>query len=211
MLLLVVNALGTIYGFYWYGNQLAQTPWHFIPFVPDSPTASLFFVVVLVAFLMKKNVGLIEALAAVTLLKYGIWAVVMNTFQVMEGAPMHWQILMLNLSHAGMALQALLFLPFMRIKAWHLGVALTWTVVNDVIDYVFGMHPWISSVIMPYIQQIGVFTFFIRFGFGYACLLIKCSQTCASVKLALIQQVYSCPSSHRLTIRGGNERCGERF
>lgn len=159
MLLLVVNALGTIYGFYWYGNQLAQTPWHFIPFVPDSPTASLFFVVVLVAFLMKKNVGLIEALAAVTLLKYGIWAVVMNTFQVMEGAPMHWQILMLNLSHAGMALQALLFLPFMRIKAWHLGVALTWTVVNDVIDYVFGMHPWISSVIMPYIQQIGVFTF----------------------------------------------------
>ncbi|WP_035398377.1 DUF1405 domain-containing protein [Shouchella miscanthi] len=159
MLLLVVNALGTIYGFYWYGNQLAQTPWHFIPFVPDSPTASLFFVVVLVAFLMKKNVGLIEALAAVTLLKYGIWAVVMNTFQVMEGAPMHWQILMLNLSHAGMALQALLFLPFMRIKAWHLGVALTWTVFNDVIDYVFGMHPWISSVIMPYIQQIGVFTF----------------------------------------------------
>ncbi|MBG9784519.1 DUF1405 domain-containing protein [Shouchella lehensis] len=159
LLLLVVNALGTIYGFYWYGNQLAQTPWHFIPFVPDSPTASLFFVVVLVAFLMKKNVGLIEALAAVTLLKYGIWAVAMNTFQVMEGAPMHWQIIMLNFSHAGMALQALLFLPFMRIKAWHLGVALTWTVWNDVIDYVFGMHPWISRVIMPYIDQIGVFTF----------------------------------------------------
>ncbi|MFS0786784.1 DUF1405 domain-containing protein [Shouchella sp. 1P09AA] len=159
LLLLMINVVGTVYGFIWYGNQLEQTPWQFVIFVPDSPTASFFFVFVLIAFLMKKNIGLIEALAAVTLMKYGIWAVVMNTFQVMEGAPMHWQIIMLNLSHAGMALQALLFLPFMRIKRWHLAVALAWTVLNDVIDYFFGMHPWLSTVIMPYINQIGIFTF----------------------------------------------------
>lgn len=84
----------------------------FLLFVPDSPTASLFFVLVLIGFLLRKQSGLIEALAAVTLLKYGVWAVVMNTFQVLEGAPLHWTIIMLNLSHAGMALQALLFMPF---------------------------------------------------------------------------------------------------
>ncbi|WP_054711581.1 DUF1405 domain-containing protein [Bacillus sp. JCM 19041] len=159
--LLIVNALGTIYGFIWYGDQLQQTPWQFVIFVPDSPTASLFFVFVLVGFLTRKQFGLIEALAAVTLIKYGVWAVVMNTFQVFEGAPMHWTIWMLNLSHAGMAIQAVLFAPFYKIKRWHLGVALIWTVHNDVIDYFFDMHPWLSQRIMPYIDQIGWFTFFL--------------------------------------------------
>ncbi|MCM3549040.1 DUF1405 domain-containing protein [Alkalihalobacillus clausii] len=158
-LLLIINVLGTIYGFYWYGDQLAATPLHFIWFVPDSPTASLFFVFVLIGFLIRKQSGLIEALAAVTLLKYGVWAVVMNTFQVMEGAPLHWQIIMLNVSHAGMALQALLFMPYFRIKKGHLAAALLWTVFNDFIDYHFHMHPWLSTRIMPYIDGIGWFTF----------------------------------------------------
>lgn len=50
-LLLIINLLGTLYGYYWYKWQLVQTPLHFLPFVPDSPTASLFFVFVLIAFL----------------------------------------------------------------------------------------------------------------------------------------------------------------
>lgn len=50
-LLLLINFLGTIYGYLWYGNQLAITPNKYKIFVPDSPTASLFFVVVLIAFL----------------------------------------------------------------------------------------------------------------------------------------------------------------
>lgn len=54
ILLLLVNVPGTIYGYVWYWNQLKATPWYFTPFVPDSPTASLFFVFVLVAFLLKK-------------------------------------------------------------------------------------------------------------------------------------------------------------
>lgn len=41
-LLLFVNAAGTVYGYYWYRYQLAETPPVFLPFVPDSPTASLF-------------------------------------------------------------------------------------------------------------------------------------------------------------------------
>lgn len=42
-LLFAVNAAGTAYGYYWYRYQLADTPPLFLPFVPDSPTASLFF------------------------------------------------------------------------------------------------------------------------------------------------------------------------
>ena len=159
VLLLLINVPGTIYGYIWYWNQLKATPWYFTPFVPDSPTASLFFVFVLIAFLMKKNWPLFEALAGVTLLKYGIWAVVMNSSAVIAGAPLTSDIIMLNLSHAGMAIQALIYAPYFRLKARHLVAALIWTVHNDIIDYVFLMFPWLSSGLMPYVPQIGYFTF----------------------------------------------------
>ncbi|TSB47172.1 DUF1405 domain-containing protein [Alkalicoccobacillus porphyridii] len=158
-LLLLINVPGTIYGFIWYWNQLKATPWYFVPFVPDSPTASLFFVFVLIAFLLRTNWPLMEALAGVTLIKYGIWAVVMNSSAVLAGAPLSSDIIMLNLSHAGMALQAIIYAPFFRLKAWHLVAAAVWTVHNDIIDYVFGMFPWLSQGLLPYLPQIGYFTF----------------------------------------------------
>ena len=42
-LLFFVNLLGTIYGYIWYESQLSTTEPKFLLFVPDSPTASLFF------------------------------------------------------------------------------------------------------------------------------------------------------------------------
>ena len=71
-LLFIINLLGTAYGYYWYGSQLENTPAIFLAFVPDSPTASLFFVFVLLGFLLRRNFGLMEALAIITLFKYGI-------------------------------------------------------------------------------------------------------------------------------------------
>ena len=40
--LIICNVAGTIYGYDWYSGQLYITPRYFKPFVPDSPTASLF-------------------------------------------------------------------------------------------------------------------------------------------------------------------------
>ncbi|WP_425288561.1 DUF1405 domain-containing protein [Salibacterium halotolerans] len=159
--LLIVNGLGTIYGYWWYNVQLVETPPVFLIFVPDSPTASLFFCGVLVFFLFKKHNGLLEALAAVTLLKYGTWAVVMNISAGAAGGDLNWTHYMLIVSHAAMAVQALLFLPYYRIKAWHLAAAAVWTVHNDIIDYVYGMYPWVSPVLSDDIMHIGYFTFWL--------------------------------------------------
>jgi uncharacterized membrane protein YpjA len=157
--LLIVNIAGTIYGFYWYGDQLKETPAIFIPFVPDSPTASLFFVFVLLAFLLKKNWPLLEALAIVTLFKYGIWAVVMNILvYFVQG--LDWQGYMLIFSHFAMAVEGLLYAPFYRIKWSHLIVAAIWTLHNDIIDYVFFMMPKYEMLDM-YTKQIGYFTFWL--------------------------------------------------
>lgn len=159
-ILLVVNIVGTIYGYYWYGWQLKETPSKFLIFVPDSPTASLFFVFVIIAFLLKKNWPWVESLAIVTLFKYGIWAVVMNVLVFIVNGELDGIGLMLVFSHLAMALQGLLYAPFYRFKWWHLVVTGIWTLHNDVIDYVFFMLPR-YHVLDLYIPQIGYFTFWL--------------------------------------------------
>ena len=159
-LLLIINIAGTIYGYIWYGPQLSETPAIFLPFVPDSPTASLFFVFVLIAFLLGKNWPLFEALAIITLIKYGIWAVVMNLLVFNVTGELDFIALMLIFSHGAMAVQGMLFAPFYRIKGWHIVIATIWTLHNDVIDYVFFMLPS-YPILNLYTPQIGYFTFWL--------------------------------------------------
>lgn len=160
ILLFIVNLLGTIYGYIWYESQLKITPLVFIPFVPDSPTASLFFTIFLFFFIFNKNVPYIEALAVTTLFKYGIWAVVMNVFTLIVNGSLDWQGYMLIASHGAMAVQGLLYIPYYKIKLKHLTVAGIVLLHNDIIDYVFGMMPIYSSL-TDYMKEIGYFTFWL--------------------------------------------------
>ena len=168
-LLLIINIFGTIYGYYWYKGQLAVTPPIFIAFVPDSPTASLFFCIAIIGWLIGKNFGLFEALAIVSLFKYGIWAVAMNllTFSV-EGS-VSLIAMMLIVSHAAMAIEGILYAPYYRVKPWHLITAAIVVLHNEIIDYVYGMMPT-YSVLNQYIPQIAYFTFWLSLlsiGVGY--------------------------------------------
>lgn len=158
--LFIINLLGTIYGFIWYKGQLAITPPIFLPFVPDSPTASLFFTIFLLFFIFGKNIPYIEALGMTTLFKYGIWAVMMNLFTLYIDGSLSWQGYMLIISHGAMAVQGLLYAPFYAIKWRHLAVAAIWILHNDIIDYVFGMMPIYSSL-TAYMNEIGYFTFWL--------------------------------------------------
>ncbi|MCM3401845.1 MULTISPECIES: DUF1405 domain-containing protein [Cytobacillus] len=168
ILLLVINTAGTIYGYVWYKWQLVDTPPIFLPFVPDSPTASLFFMFVLIAFLLGKNWPLFEALAIVTLIKYGIWAVVMNLLVFQVTGELDPVALMLIFSHGAMAVQGVLYAPFYRFKLWHLVLTAIWTLHNDVIDYVFFMLPR-YPILNLYTPQIGYFTFWLSiFSLGTA-------------------------------------------
>lgn len=158
--LFIINVIGTLYGYWWYQVQLVDTPIHFLLFVPDSPTASLFFCIFLFFFMQGKNVPYIEALGLVTLFKYGIWAVAMNILTLIVEGDLVWQGYMLIASHGAMALQGLLYAPYYKIKLRHLLVAAVWTVHNDIIDYVYGMMPRYSSL-SNYMDHIGYFTFWL--------------------------------------------------
>lgn len=160
ILLLIINIFGTIYGYIWYKGQLIETDPIYLIFVPDSPTACLFFVIALIGLLLKKNWGLFEALSLISLFKYGIWAVVMNILTLLVSGSLHWTGYMLIASHLAMAIQGLLYSPFFRIKVWHIMVAAIFTLHNEIIDYVFGQMPRYGDLSI-YINEIGYFTFWL--------------------------------------------------
>jgi len=140
--------------------QLQMTEPHFWIFVPDSPTASLFFCLALLGWIVGRNFKLVEALALITLVKYGLWAVVMNMMTLWETGSIGPEGWMLVASHFAMAVQAVLYSSFYRFGIVHIVLAAIWTLHNDVIDYVFGQMP-IYYDIMKYMQPIGYFTFWL--------------------------------------------------
>lgn len=166
-LLLFINLSGTVYGYDWYKWQLVITEPKYWLFVPDSPTASLFFTLAIIGWLINRNFKLIEALALITLVKYGLWAVVMNFLTLIETGSIGWVGWMLIVSHFAMAVQAILYIPFYKFGFGHITLAAIWTLHNDVIDYVFGQMP-IYSNLMKYADQIGYFTFWL----SIACIAI---------------------------------------
>ncbi|GAB6935584.1 DUF1405 domain-containing protein [Calditerricola yamamurae] len=150
-----VNFLGTLYGYYWYREQLAATPVALWPFVPDSPTASAAFTLVLAMALAGRANGWVHAFAAVTMVKYGIWApaVILTTGAL--GGPIPWQNWMLVASHLAMALEALLYAFLYRIKGYQWWGVAAWTLLNDAVDYGLDVHPWMGPTLEPYDHLVG--------------------------------------------------------
>nr|UMT61755.1 DUF1405 domain-containing protein [Staphylococcus aureus] len=155
MMLLICNILGMIYGYIWYGEQLSHTPWQFKIFVPDSPTAILFLVISISLILIQKQNSIIDALAFVTLFKYGIWAVIMNILFIIEQGDITVNGLVLMFSHSIMAVQAIYFYPRFKRSMIGISVAMTWVYLNDYIDYFHLQFPY-YDFITTHVWQIGV-------------------------------------------------------
>ncbi|NFW41384.1 DUF1405 domain-containing protein, partial [Staphylococcus aureus] len=172
MMLLICNILGMIYGYIWYGEQLSHTPWQFKIFVPDSPTAILFLVISISLILIQKQNSIIDALAFVTLFKYGIWAVIMNILFIIEQGDITVNGLVLMFSHSIMAVQAIYFYPRFKRSMIGISVAMTWVFLNDYIDYFHLQFPY-YDFITTHVWQIGVLSCCLSV-FGlllYICLL----------------------------------------
>ncbi|WP_172250460.1 DUF1405 domain-containing protein [Saccharibacillus deserti] len=169
-LLLVSNLIGTVYGYIWYGGQLAnvwetQPVWQIV-FVPDSPTGSLFFTLAVLGLLfppssrwMKGTLNLIEALAVVTSVKYGVWAISIIVWDAGLGYPIEPLSWMLIASHGIMAFEALLYVRFFSLGVLWLIPAAVWTFANDTIDYTYGIFPYLSPEHLARIDQVRSFTF----------------------------------------------------
>ncbi|MFC3344931.1 DUF1405 domain-containing protein [Paenibacillus abyssi] len=181
-ILFAVNLLGTIYGYMWYGDQLVDTlnnhPLWRIVFVPDSPTASLFFTAALLFLLFPPQSPsrpfrafrmIIEALAVVTSVKYGIWAVAMIFGGAAQGDSLVLQDWMLVASHLGMAIEGLLYVRFMTFGRLTAVIATLWLLMNNTMDYRYEIYPWLPSVLRDDIAAIERFTYGLSL---FSCLIV---------------------------------------
>ncbi|WP_410768385.1 DUF1405 domain-containing protein [Fontibacillus sp. BL9] len=167
--LFICNLFGTIYGYIWYESQLRDTwvhhpKWQLV-FVPDSPTASLFFTLALLFLMFPAVLGklkflrtLIEGLAVVTSVKYGVWAVSMIFAGAAQGGDLVWQDWMLVASHLAMAVEALLFVRLFKFGTGMLLCAGAWTLLNDAVDYMFDVYPWLPQTLWDNVPEVMVFT-----------------------------------------------------
>ncbi|MDT9725484.1 DUF1405 domain-containing protein [Xylanibacillus composti] len=172
LLLILINGGGTIYGYIWYSKQLAEVaankPVWYLPFVPDSPTASLFLTLALIGLLWWPPAvrtsasgavwAFIEAFAVVTLFKYGIWAVTMIVAGGLQGDILNWQHYMLIVSHLGMVVEALLYARYFTYRWPSLLLVTIWSLWNDGMDYIAGIFPYLPRVLHDDLTAIGWFT-----------------------------------------------------
>ncbi|MEO3945181.1 DUF1405 domain-containing protein [Gorillibacterium sp. CAU 1737] len=181
--LVMINFLGTLYGYYWYADQLADVyrtkPLWMLILVPDSPTGSLFFTLALIGLLAdvyrkhgaekavptiengKQKLTLrsaVEALACAASFKYGIWAVAVIVASDLMGTPFNILDVMLSVSHLGMAVEAVLFARFFRLNGRSLAIGACWLFTSDVVDYTFGVYPNLSSVLLDSVPAVAVWT-----------------------------------------------------
>jgi uncharacterized membrane protein YpjA len=143
--LVIINAMGSAYGFYWYHEQLAVTPPCLWLFVADSPMASTLFTLALLIRGSGALRRLFQVIAFTAAIKYGLWAIVIITqFWINYGSVGSTEI-MLWASHLGMAVEGVIFLKTVQIERVTVIVTLFWMLPNDLLDYCAGFHPYLFA------------------------------------------------------------------
>lgn len=143
--LIIINILGSVYGYFWYREQLAVNPLYFWPFIPDSPLSTTIFALALLIQRRGFASNLFQAVAFTANIKYGLWAAVIISQYWLGGGQAEFIEIMLMLSHLGMAVQGGIYLKQVRLGQ---GVALltaAWMVINDFMDYYVGLHPYLFT------------------------------------------------------------------
>jgi len=141
--LIIINILGSIYGYYWYKGQLMATPKELWLFTFDSPFSTTLFTFVLLGILFGIHNELLQLIAYTAVIKYGIWAAaVILHFWLTSGSPT-FVTSMLFISHLGMALEGFVFIRHLYVSTFYLFLLGGWFAVNDFLDYFRGIHPYL--------------------------------------------------------------------
>ena len=141
----IVNLLGTAFGFWYYGIQPFSAPIIHVQFaitapemwlfVPDSPVATGFIGLSLIAWRLDWQAEWIHVLAFFGCIKLGLWT---PYVQLVVNGPGNLNPIMYHFliwSHALMAVEAFLIYRYSRFPVWAIAVATVWYTINDVVDY----------------------------------------------------------------------------
>jgi len=153
-LLLLINLGGAVYGFFWYESQLRTTPAWLWPVTPDCPLACLLFAALVTRRLVGRRSGWFEALTYMSMVYFGVWTVVvLGQYWAAGGHPVFEDVLLFA-SHAGMVLEAAVFLyagPVpMQTTLWP---GFAWLSINYAADYGLGVYPGLPNpAALPWVR-----------------------------------------------------------
>ena len=148
-LVVVINLVGTAFGFWYYGfqplplsgplitGQFAAEPALLWPLVPDSPVATLFIALAFGAWALGRGNEYLSALAFFGCWKLGLWTPYVlltfsDAFRAVNPLPMY---LFLLFSHLAMVVQAFVLYRIADFPVRAVAVAVLWYGLNDVVDY----------------------------------------------------------------------------
>ncbi|WP_435183374.1 DUF1405 domain-containing protein [Halobellus sp. EA9] len=144
-----INLLGTLFGFWYYGFhplplsdplitwQFAAEPVVMWPFVPDSPLATLFIALAFASWKLGRTNEYLAALAFFGCWKLGLWtpyvlAAFAEPFLRTTWLPLY---VFLFVSHLAMVVEAFVLYRIADFPVRAVAVALAWYGFNDVVDY----------------------------------------------------------------------------
>ncbi|WP_226010610.1 DUF1405 domain-containing protein [Halomicrobium salinisoli] len=158
----LVNLVGTLFGFWYYAGrpleaapplvegQLGAAPLAAWPLIPDSPVATMFIGLSLVAWRLDWEAEPLHALAFFGCIKLGLWTPYVQLVLNGPGGIPAWLFWFLVLSHLAMALEAFLIHRYARFTVSAVAVAAAWYGFNDVVDYFVPVlegphHTWLRG------------------------------------------------------------------
>jgi uncharacterized membrane protein YpjA len=158
----LVNLVGTVFGFWYYagrptdlappllGGQLGVAPPAAYTLIPDSPVATMFIGLSLVAWKLDFEAEPLHALAFFGCIKLGLWTPFVQLVVNGLGTLPLWLYWFLVLSHLAMAVEAFLIHRYAAFSVPAVAVALAWYGVNDVVDYFVPVlegphHTWLRA------------------------------------------------------------------
>lgn len=140
MLALVIgtNIAGSLFGLYYYWDQLMITPWYYWIFVPDCPLYTFFLIFMMIFLIMGKRYNTFNVITTVGLAMYGTWTmIVLLYFNEVYFSPANALMSTgLFVSHGGMALESVLLIPYLKktgIITWFIAGA--WFLLQTFFDY----------------------------------------------------------------------------
>jgi len=161
--IVVVNLVGTAFGFWYYGLhplplsdplitwQLGGTPPSMWVFVPDSPVATLFIALALGLWRLGRPNEYVSVLAFFGCWKLGLWtpftlAAFADGFLASTALPMY---LFLFGSHLAMTVEGFLLYRISEFPTRAVAVAAAWYGLNDVVDYFLAPAGTPTHTLMP--------------------------------------------------------------
>ncbi len=148
--IVVINLLGTAFGFYYYSPQLSRTPVEMWLFVPDSPMATLFIALALATWKLGRPQQWLIALAFFGNVILGGWTVWVHLAFYEQfsylGEPMRQFLIW---SHAAMVVQAFFLHRIGTFTPRAVGVATIWYSVDTAVDYFVPVRGDLHHTVLP--------------------------------------------------------------